>query len=280
MWQLAEKVLRKSRVFRIDSLPSSGPSEEINLRTSPFATTYNGDANDVLQCSIAYNRYGGYCVPLSSQHRPVPQAILEGEVWEPLTVDFLVSQCGTGDVIHAGSYFGDFFPALSRAVAPHAKIWSFEPHPENYRCAQITMQINHLQNIVLANAGLGDEPGSFQMRTVDRESGLALGGASRIVREAVDATDEKLTRVDVVTIDEAVPKDRPISIIQLDVEGFQDRALLGAMATIRRWSPVLVVEKPPRETWLADHLFPLGYRVIGPLHDNMILSTHDVPVPT
>lgn len=277
MWQLAEKVLRKSKVFRIDSLRSNGRSEETGLRTSPFVTTYNGDANDVLQCSIAYNRYGGYCVPLASQHRPVPQTILEGEVWEPLTVDFLVSQCGTGDVIHAGTYFGDFFPPLSRAIAPTAKIWSFEPHPENYRCARITMAINGLRNIELRNAGLGERAGSFVMNMIDRESGMALGGASRINRELRDASDVGQTRVEVVSIDDVVPSDRPISIIQLDVEGFEQYALTGALKTIRRCRPAIIVEKKPDEAWLAENLYPLGYQKAGRLHDNTLYATREYP---
>ena len=37
----------------------------------------------VIEASIAYNEYGAYCVPLSSQHRTLCQKILKGEAFEP-----------------------------------------------------------------------------------------------------------------------------------------------------------------------------------------------------
>src|SRR5690606_36519209 len=96
----------------------------------------------VLECCIAYNEYGGYCIPLSSAYRPVPQRILAGEVHELRTIQFIIAHAGDGDIVHAGSYFGDFLPALSNNCAPNAKIWTFEPNDENYRCSLITIPIN------------------------------------------------------------------------------------------------------------------------------------------
>ena len=69
--------------------------------------------------------------------------------------------CGTGDLVHAGTYFGDFIPALSRVCAPDAKVWAFEPNPENYRCALITTTLNNLHNVEIKNAGLGSQEGSM-----------------------------------------------------------------------------------------------------------------------
>ncbi len=39
-----------------------------------------------LKCTIAYNQYGAYCVPLSSRHRPAAKAILDRRIWEPGTL--------------------------------------------------------------------------------------------------------------------------------------------------------------------------------------------------
>jgi hypothetical protein len=80
------------------------------------------DNESVLQCYIAYNQYGGYCVPQSSHHRPAAQRILSGTLWEPKTIAFMMTYCGTGDIVHAGTYFGDIVPALSQACAPGAKV--------------------------------------------------------------------------------------------------------------------------------------------------------------
>jgi FkbM family methyltransferase len=191
-----------------------------------------------LKCTISYNKYGGYCVPESSRHRPAAQAILSNDVWEPETIKFIMSNCANGDVIHAGTYFGDFLPALSKAAARGSKIWAFEPNQENYRCARITLDINSAGNVVLTNAGLGEKAEHLFLKT-HNESGKSLGGASKII--AIDTTKETVgvEAVEIVTIDNTVGIDRSVSIIQLDVEGHECEALKGGLKTIQRCLPVI-----------------------------------------
>jgi FkbM family methyltransferase len=229
-------------------------------------TRYQGKGGLGFQYCIAYNQRGGYCVPLSSSNRPAAQAILAGDVWEPNTIDFLTSHAGIGDIIHAGTYYGDFLPALAHSCVQGAKVWAFEPNPQNYQCALITIKLNEIGNIELFNAGLGEHRGCKSMVTSDN-NGRSLGGMSRIVGDA----ERGNVTVDVVTIDETVPTDRHVSVIQLDVEKFERPALAGAIRTIRRCRPVLVLETVPEEAWLNEHLYPLGYRIGEQVHDNTIL---------
>jgi hypothetical protein len=91
-----------------------------------------------IEYTLASNFYGSYCVPLSSAHRPAAKKILGGEVWEPETIQFLTSI--RGDIVHAGTYFGDFLPALSASRVPGEKIFAFEPSRENFQCAQMTLR--------------------------------------------------------------------------------------------------------------------------------------------
>jgi FkbM family methyltransferase len=240
--------------------------ERLNLRHRPRVTKYMGQDSHVIQCCVAYNRHGGYCVPLACIQRPAVQAILAGKVWEPETIDLLASHAAGDDVVHAGMFFGDFLPALARSRGPGAKVWAFEPNPENYRCALITAKINRLRNVELLNAGLGERRGSLPMVTTDNR-GRSLGGASQIVRDVGQGT----ITVDVVTVDESIPSDRQVSLIQLDVENFEKQALAGALQTIRRCRPMLVLENLPAEAWLSEHLFPLGYRLSGRVHGNTVL---------
>ena len=235
--------------------------------------------DSVLQCCIAYNKYGGYCVPLSSKHRPAAYEILSGYVWEPEIIEFLMSRCGDGDIVHAGTFFGDFLPALSQSSAEGSRIWAFEPNPENYRCAFITTYINGLQNVELINAGLGERPGFLQMVTSDTD-GMSLGGGSRMVRQTDEGITEGSITVEVVTVDEVIPSERKISIIQLDVEGFEEPALAGALKSIRRCKPILILESLPDEDWLSTNILQLGYRITGNTNDNTILICEEPPGAT
>jgi FkbM family methyltransferase len=239
----------------------------------PALTAPESLAPQALQCFISYNRYGAYCVPLSSQHRPAAQMIRAGAVYEPGTIEFLQANCGQSDLVHAGTYFGDFLPALSRACSPQSRVWAFEPSLENYRCAHITILLNELRNIELANAGLGERREMLRLLTTDKD-GVAQGGASRVV-SVEDRVAGRTEPVQIVTIDDTIPYDRPVSIIQLDVEGHEQQALIGALRTIERCRPIIMVEILAGSTllnndWLAQHIIPFGYVFAGSIHGNAV----------
>jgi len=232
---------------------------------------YTGSRAEVLKCIVTYNRFGGYCVPQSSCHRPAARKILFGEVWEPETIEYMASHVGSGDIVHAGTYFGDFLPALSQACAVGANVWAFEPNPENFRCARVTIEINGLNNVEIMNAGLGAQSGKLPMKVSD-ESGRALGGGSRLGTGNGETRNEQFIEADIIMLDDVLPVDRRITVLQLDVEGFEQQALSGAIGTIRRCKPILVLESLPDGRWFKENILSLGYRESGKLHDNTILT--------
>ncbi len=118
---------------------------------------------------VARNEHGLYCVPRSSAHRPVAQAILQSRVWESETLELIRGVASDADIVHAGTFFGDFVPALSRSRAKGATVWAFEPGGENHRCTEITIMLNKLENVVLTHAGLDAKGGSALLATGDRE---------------------------------------------------------------------------------------------------------------
>ncbi|MCX2973736.1 FkbM family methyltransferase [Halieaceae bacterium IMCC8485] len=234
-------------------------------------------ALNALKCRIWYNQYGGYCLPEASLHRTAPRKILRGEAYEPETIEFMRAHCRGGDVVHAGTYFGDFLPALSQACDSNCLVWAFEPNPENYRCAQITTLINALNNVQLQNAGLGDAPATLHMRTRDSQ-GVSLGGKSHLVvaGEFNANTDED---VRIVTIDSVVGDERPVSIIQLDVEDHEKAALSGALQTISRCLPIIILEVRKgsdllQSEWFDRTIISLGYRQTATLHGNTVFEYH------
>lgn len=239
-------------------------------RQEPF-----GRSTDVLGGMIAYNKHGGYFTPLSSQKNPAVQKIFSAKVFEPETVKFMRKNCGKGDIIHAGTFFGDFLPGISNALSEGSKIWAFEPNVENFRCAQITCLINNLKNVNLHNAGLGAHKSKVKM-LVETESGIGLGGMSKIINEPKKG---RTIEVDINLIDDAIPKDRSVSIIQLDVEGYEKEALSGALETIKRCKPIIILEdnnKVIETDWFSENILKLGYEITGELHKNTLLTLKNV----
>ena len=229
------------------------------------------NSKQVLDGLVAYNKYGGYFTPLSSQKRPAVQSILSGSVYEPDTISFMRNNCSNGDIIHAGTFFGDFLPGLSGAISNNAKIWAFEPNIENFRCAQITSLINNLNNVKLFNSGVGEINTIVPMQ-IETVEGISMGGGSTIVNENIEG---KTINVKIVKIDDVIPSDRNISILQLDVEGYEKEALQGALNTIIRCNPVLILEDNEnviKTSWFADKILSLGYEIFGEVHNNTLLK--------
>jgi len=191
---------------------------------------------------------------------------MQARVWEPDTLDLLRSVDPDGDVVHAGTFFGDFLPALAHSRRNGATVWAFEPNLENFLCAAITTKLNDLDNVVLKHAALSAEHGTALLAT-SSHAGLPAGGGSHVVGDHTSVGDGHTSvserpcheQVEMLAIDDVLAGDRPVAIIQLDVEGHEQPALAGAMATIQRWRPVIVLESLPEDGWLAEHLTPLGY---------------------
>jgi hypothetical protein len=152
-----------------------------------------------IDCTLCENAFGRYCIPKSSQHRPAPQAVLRGAVWELDTIDFMRRHVGDRDIVHAGMFFGDFLPGLASAMASGRTIYGFEPNAENFTAAQWTSALNALSNVQLFNTGLGAGQKQACMRT--SMNGRALGGASHMVDHSGSPGDDGIDSVELVTID-------------------------------------------------------------------------------
>jgi FkbM family methyltransferase len=226
------------------------------------------DAPDAI---VASNEHGLYCIPRASLHRPVAEWTAASKVWERATLELLCASDPDGDIVHAGTYFGDFLPALSRSRRGAARVWAFEPGSENSRCAAITLELNGLENVVLTRAGLSERPRQALLATGDRE-GVPLGGASRVINDRAKARWWEAEEVELLALDDAIDRERNVVAIHLDVEGHEQSALQGALELIARCRPLLVLETIPEEGWVDEHLAPLGYRARERVEWNHIFS--------
>lgn len=219
---------------------------------------------------IAHNEFGTYSIPASATSRPAAKAVIAGAVWEKPTVAFMRKHAGAKDIVHAGAFFGDFLPALSAALHSTARIWAFEPNPENFHHAQQTMALNDIKNVELRMAGLG-ETSDRRKLLVTRRTGLALGGASRFVESRDPVAKEELLSAEIVRIDDAVPSDRNVGIVQLDLEGYEFKALQGAKKTIERCRPLVIFEVNQPTARCVKLLAALNYKIAGMVGPNLLL---------
>lgn len=223
------------------------------------------------------NQYGWVCVPRSTAHTYTSQALLAGRVHEPTTIEYLLGHHADGDIVHAGAGFGDFLPALGKGC--RGTIWAFEPNLENYRAARQTVELNGLDNVALYNLALGSAAGEARLRIKDGAE--AMGPRSEICDDPAVAVDESQPCA-IRTLDELLPE-APVSIIHLDIEGYEFEALRGASTLIARCRPLIVLEIDGRALDYNRHMAALGYRPVEQLVYNagemVFINTVYAPLP-
>lgn len=220
---------------------------------------------------LARNMFGIYCIPIVFNNRAEAQKVMQGEVWEQETLEFLREQAGDGDVVHAGTFFGDMLPGLSSACGIKGVVWAFEPNEISYKAAKMTAKINQASNIILTHAALGECEGMTDM-LVRNAGGHNLGGICRI--EPEKKHPPALTdRVRVVSLDQIIPQHRRVSVIHLDVEGYEHQVLKGALSLIRKDRPVIVLETVPPQPWFGQaSIQDLGYQRLKNLGGNAVFA--------
>ena len=130
-----------------------------------------------------------------------------------------------GSVIQAGGNCG-VYPLLYTELFD--LVYTFEPDPLSFFCLVNNCQ---LDNITKFNAALGDQNGLIAMKEVQSNN----RGMNKI-----EGTNQSGCYTPIVTIDSFEFKD--VSLIQLDLEGYEVQAIKGATNTIQTYKPVIILE--------------------------------------
>lgn len=218
-----------------------------------------------LKYVYAQNIYGKYYIPYNSVHRPCPQIILKGGVWEYETLKFIESEYKGGDIIHAGAYFGDFLPFLS-SISKNFNVFAFEPVLENYKCSRLNLSLNNIKNVELFNNTLSNTNDKLYIKK--NHEGVFLGGASHV------STNKNYDQVsDGIKIDDLFNKISKCSIIHLDIEGHETQALLGAKNIINQFKPILIIESAINDPIVKELLIMNNYKYLKKVNDNFVLKS-------
>jgi len=125
--------------------------------------------------------------------------------------------------IDAGGYDGDTTEEFCRHDPHYKKVVLFEPSPINIARARHRLQ--GLANIDFRSEGLSDVKGTLQF---DADAGSASGVSSTSTQT-----------IEVTTLDEAVQE--PVSLIKMDLEGWETKALAGCIGHIKNDRPKLAI---------------------------------------
>jgi len=175
-----------------------------------------------------------------------------------------------GDVvIDAGGGWGDTAVYFADLVGPEGKVYTFEFIEDNLRIIRQNLALNpgFDQRVQLVRQGLWDKSGCLLNFSEN-------GSASRLLEGA--PTDEAGETITTTTIDELVEMHQlnRVDFIKMDIEGAEERALLGSAKTLRRFAPKLAISAYHRTDDLAR--LPALIKALNPTYS--LYLKHATPV--
>jgi FkbM family methyltransferase len=137
----------------------------------------------------------------------------------PEFFDELMTQVtGNGVMVQAGGNCGQYVKQFSQRFET---VYTFEPDPINFLC--LTLNCNN--NVIKTQACVGNERKFVNINRGHDSGAIHVSGQGNIPTVIID--DMNLPACD---------------LIQLDIEGYEYFALLGAQRTIEQYHPLIMVE--------------------------------------
>jgi len=143
-----------------------------------------------------------------------------------------------GLFVDVGANFGWYSLLFSTCAGPTGQVAAIEPDDANFALLRHNIEFNKLANVAALQVGVGASKGTAQLFELDRFNPGAH--SVRPVEGACSARTIELHRLDELL----APFPGHISLLKMDIEGYEIDALLGAEATLARTQNVLVEYSP------------------------------------
>jgi FkbM family methyltransferase len=202
-------------------------------------------------------------------------AIYSRGIYEMPLTEALWRLAQAGDiVVDGGANIGYATSILAARVGPRGKVHSFEPDPHSFGELQRNVaeweERGQRGAFVLHQAALGAKSGTAILQvpaSFEWNGGRARIENAATEEEVTSELDRGVTKLEVklVTLDDVFSQGEHVSVVKLDVEGFELDALMGMeqMLRGRRIRYVVFEELRPYPAPTHDFLRDLGYSVFG-----------------
>lgn len=138
-------------------------------------------------------------------------------------------------IIDAGANIGEITLNFANRF-PNAMVYGFEPFPETFEVLKKNVALNNFQNVSVQNVGLGASESEVFFE--EREKGNP--GMNRVTNIPGKST----VKVPITTLHKFALNNQltQISIIKIDVEGYEFQVLQGAQRILKEQKPALFIE--------------------------------------
>jgi FkbM family methyltransferase len=172
---------------------------------------------------------GGGQFYLDDKQDEIKGFLRKGGIWEENVVTLLRKYVKPDTtVIDAGAFIGTHTLFMSKYVGKKGRVYAFEPQRKIYRELVYNLKLNQIRNVVPLRFALGSGSEIIEMNPAadGNEGGTGIGsGGDKAELRSIDSFGF-----------------RNVSLIKIDVEGFEDYVIEGAKETILKYHPILIVE--------------------------------------
>jgi FkbM family methyltransferase len=180
---------------------------------------------------------------------------IKTRAWFEPEIELLSHAMKPGETaIDIGANYGLYAYHLSRIVGPDGRVYCFEPIPFTADTFGKIARILRFHEVTLIRKGVGETNGRVEFTVPVTELGSISAGLAhmgRIDARPGGAHDAKFPRknqkirCEVVSIDDALPGLRELSLIKCDIEGADLFAMRGAARSITQHRPTVIIEITP-----------------------------------
>jgi FkbM family methyltransferase len=143
--------------------------------------------------------------------------------------------------IDIGANEGFYSVFAARRIGPGGLVVAVEPSPREHARLQGNVALNRLKNVRLVKRALGARRGRALLHIADPEHNgqNTLGGFGHAGVEAVDHLEVEVVDLDGLVDELGLAR---VDVIKIDVEGAELEVLKGALKTLQRHKPVVLLE--------------------------------------
>lgn len=134
-------------------------------------------------------------------------------------------------LLDIGAHIGWFTTIGSRRVGSGGRVIAFEPFESNLRLLKVNLLQNQCENVRVMESALGSQSGTLTLRG---------GTDSGAVTALVWSRSRTSVEVPVITLDEVEKDIGVVSLMKIDVEGWETNVLRGGGRTLSRTQSVLI----------------------------------------
>lgn len=136
--------------------------------------------------------------------------------------DFLAAYLRKGDVVcDIGANIGSMALRAAYIVGASGCVLAFEPHPRTFEFLRKNISLNNFANVVAYNVAIGEMEKNVRLENRRSDDQNQITGEGKI-------------RIQLKTLDDFTGKCESLSLLKIDVEGYEKFVLMGASKTIQK----------------------------------------------